>query len=152
MATRFAKPGEIERKWWVVDAEDVVLGRLATRVANVLRGKHKAAYTPHTDAGDFVIVVNASKVKLTGNKLNDKMYHWYSGYVGGLKSANARQMLDRRPEEVIEVAVKRMMNRTPLNRQLLTKLKVYAGPEHPHAVQNPQKLELDSKKQHTARA
>ncbi len=152
MATRFAKPGEIERKWWVVDADGVVLGRLATRIANVLRGKHKASYTPHTDMGDFVIVVNADKVRLTGNKINDKQYHWYSGFVGGLKTANARQLLDRRPEDIIRLAVKGMINDTPLNRKLLTKLKIYTGAEHPHAVQNPKKLEIDSKKQHKAAA
>lgn len=152
MATRFAKPGEIERKWWVVDADGVVLGRLATRIANVLRGKHKASYTPHTDMGDFVIVLNADKVRLTGNKINDKQYHWYSGFVGGLKTANARQLLDRRPEDIIRLAVKGMINDTPLNRKLLTKLKIYTGAEHPHAVQNPKKLEIDSKKQHKAAA
>ncbi len=150
MATRSAKPGEIERKWWIIDAKDVVLGRLATRVAMVLRGKHKAAFTPHVDTGDFVVIVNADKVRLTGNKLNDKTYNWYTGYVGGIKEANARQMLERRPEEVIHLAVKRMMNDTPLHRKLLTKLKVYAGPDHPHQIQNPQKLNLDAKKQHAA--
>ncbi len=152
MATRFAKTGEIERKWWVVDAQDVVLGRLSTRIANVLRGKHKASYTPHADAGDFVIVVNADKVRLTGNKIQDKMYYWYSGYVGGLKAANARQLLERRPEDIIRLAVKGMINDTPLNRQLMTKLKIYAGPDHPHATQNPQKLVVDSKKQHAKAA
>ncbi len=150
MATRFVKPGEIERKWWVVDAQDVVLGRLATRVANVLRGKHKASYTPHVDMGDFVVVVNADKVKLTGRKLTDKTYYWYTGYVGGMKDASAREMLERRPETVIKLAVKRMMNDNRLNRRLLTKLKVYRGAEHPHTSQSPQKLELDSKRQRAA--
>jgi len=140
LKTYSAKPGEVERNWYVVDAEDMVLGRLATRIASVLRGKHKAQFTPHVDAGDFVIVVNADKVKLTGNKLDDKNYYWHTGYPGGIKSRTAREMLAKKPEEVFRRAVWGMLPKNRLGRKLITKLKVYPGSEHPHAAQKPQPL------------
>ena len=139
-----AKPGEIERRWFIVDAEGKTLGRLATRIADVLRGKDKPTYTPHVDTGDFVVVVNAEKIAVTGNKLDAKMYHRHSGYPGGLRSRTLRDQLDRRPTEVIRKAVKGMLPRNRLARQQLNKLKVYAGPEHPHEAQAPQQLEVSS--------
>ena len=138
-----AKPGEIERHWYVVDAEGKTLGRLATRVADTLRGKGKPQYTPHVDTGDFVVVVNAERVHVTGNKLDQKLYHRHSGYPGGLRSRTLREQLDRRPTEVLRVAVKGMLPKNRLARQQLTKLKIYAGPEHPHEAQNPKALESD---------
>jgi large subunit ribosomal protein L13 len=138
-----AKPGEIERRWYLVDAEGKTLGRLATQIADALRGKTKPQYTPHVDTGDFVIVVNAEKIHVTGNKLDDKLYHRHSGYPGGLKSRPLRDELERRPTEVIRKAVKGMLPRNRLARQQLTKLKVYAGPDHPHEAQAPQALEVD---------
>jgi len=137
-----AKPGEIERRWYVVDADGQTLGRLATRIADTLRGKTKAEYTPHVDTGDFVVVVNAEKIAVTGNKLDEKMYHRHSGYPGGLKSRPLREELRRRPTEVLRKAVKGMLPRNRLSRAQITKLKIYAGPEHPHAAQAPQPLEL----------
>ena len=142
MKTYSAKPGEVTRRWYVVDADGLVLGRLASRIAGVLRGKHKAVYTPHVDTGDFVIVVNAQKVKLTGNKLSQKRYYRHSGYLGGMKSRTAGEMLARQPEEVIRHAVRGMLPKNRLNRRILTKLKIYAGPDHPHQAQQPQPLEL----------
>jgi large subunit ribosomal protein L13 len=142
MDTFFPKGDELERKWYVVDAEAFVLGRLSARVASILRGKHKPIYTPHTDTGDFVVVVNAEKVKLTGNKLSDKIYVRYSGYPGGLKSVNARTMLAKKPEEVIRLSVKGMLPKNTLGRKMLKKLKVYAGAEHPHQAQKPESLDL----------
>jgi large subunit ribosomal protein L13 len=139
-----AKPGEIERHWYVVDAEGKTLGRLATRVADTLRGKGKPQYTPHVDTGDFVVVVNAEKIAVTGDKRTDKMYYRHSGYPGGLKSRTLNDMLERRPEEVIRLAVKGMMPRNRLARKQLTKLKVYAGPEHPHPAQKPLTMEIES--------
>lgn len=143
MKTYSAKPGEVTRGWYVVDAEDQVLGRLACRIADVLRGKNKPQYTPHVDVGDFVIVTNADKIKLTGNKLDQKFYHRYSGYSSGMKSVPAREVLAKNPEEVIRHAVKGMLPKNRLNRRILTKLKIYAGPEHPHSAQQPVPLELN---------
>ena len=137
MKTYVATPENRERNWLVFDAEGATLGRLATQVADALRGKRKPEYTPHCDTGDFVIVVNAAKIRVTGNKLNDKLYVRHSGYPGGLRSRRLSEMLERRPEEVIRKAVKGMVPRNRLGRQQLRKLKVYAGPEHPHAAQGP---------------
>jgi large subunit ribosomal protein L13 len=136
------KPSEVQRQWFVVDAQGKVLGRLASRIAAILRGKHKPTFTPHVDGGDFVVVVNAEKVRLTGRKLQEKVYYWHTGYPGGIKSATAAQMLERKPEWVIQKAVQRMLPKNPLGRRMLRKLKVYRGPEHPHAAQQPQPLEL----------
>lgn len=140
MRTYSAKPGEVERKWWVVDAEGKNLGRLATEIADTLRGKNKPQYTPHVDTGDFVIVVNADKVAVTGDKLEAKVYHWHSGYPGGLKSRTLRQMLECRPTEVLRKAVKGMMPKNRLAAKQLRKLKIYAGPHHPHMAQKPQEF------------
>jgi large subunit ribosomal protein L13 len=136
------KPAEVQRDWFVVDAQGKVLGRLASRIAAILRGKHKPTFTPHVDGGDFVVVVNAEKVRLTGRKLHEKVYYWHSGYPGGIKSATAAQMLERKPEWVIQKAVQRMLPKNPLGRRMLRKLKVYRGPEHPHAAQQPKPLDL----------
>ena len=135
-----AKPGEIARDWYVVDAEGQTLGRLATRIADTLRGKGKTAYTPHVDTGDFVVVVNAEKIQVTGNKLDQKRYYRHSGYPGGLRSRTLREQLNRRPEEVLRRAVKGMLPKNRLGDQLLTKLKVYKGDKHPHAAQQPATL------------
>jgi large subunit ribosomal protein L13 len=143
MKTYSAKPGEITREWYVVDADGQTLGRLATTIADTLRGKRKPHYTPHVDTGDFVIVVNADKIAVTGNKLDQKMYHRHSGYPGGLKSRTLREQLQRRPTEPIRTAVRGMLPKNRLARQQLTKLKVYAGPDHPHAPQNPRPLNLE---------
>ena len=142
MKTYTAKPGEIERRWYVVDAEGQTLGRLATRIADTLRGKNKPQYTPHVDTGDFVVVVNAEKIHVTGKKLDDKIYYRHSGYPGGLKQRTLREQLDRRPTEVIRIAVKGMLPKNKLAARQLTKLKVYAGPEHPHEAQAPKELEV----------
>jgi large subunit ribosomal protein L13 len=141
MKTYTAKPGEIERRWYVVDAEAKTLGRLATQIADTLRGKNKAAYTPHVDTGDFVIVVNAGKVHVTGQKLDQKIYYRHSGYPGGLRERTLRQQLERRPEEVLRKAVRGMLPKNRLAAAQLRKLKIYAGPEHPHAAQNPEPLQ-----------
>ena len=138
-----AKPGEIERNWYVVDAEGQTLGRLATQIADTLRGKRKPQYTPHVDTGDFVVVVNAEKIRVTGKKLDEKLYYRHSGYPGGLRSRPLRDELERRPTEVLRKAVKGMLPRNRLGRAQLTKLKIYAGPEHPHASQAPQPLPLE---------
>jgi large subunit ribosomal protein L13 len=143
MKTYSAKPGEITREWYLVDAEGKTLGRLATQIADTLRGKRKPQYTPHVDTGDFVIVVNAEKIQVTGNKLDQKRYYRHSGYPGGLRSRTLREQLDRRPTEVLRVAVKGMLPKNRLARQQITKLKIYAGPEHPHEAQNPKPLEAD---------
>jgi large subunit ribosomal protein L13 len=140
MKTWNAKPGEVDRRWYVVDAEGQTLGRLATRIADTLRGKDKPQYTPHVDTGDFVIVVNAEKIAVTGNKLDQKRYYRHSGYPGGLRSRTLREQLDRQPTEVLRKAVKGMLPRNRLARAQITKLKVYAGPEHPHSAQAPQPL------------
>lgn len=142
MNTFSAKKEEIERDWYVVDATGLTLGRMATQIATILRGKHKPIFTPHVDCGDFVIVVNAEKIHVTGNRLDDKMYHHHSGYPGGLTSRTLREMLNRRPEQVIELAVKRMLPKNNLGRHMLKKLRVYAGPEHPHDAQQPKLLEI----------
>jgi large subunit ribosomal protein L13 len=139
-----AKPGEIARDWYLVDADGQTLGRLATQIADTLRGKRKAQYTPHVDTGDFVVVVNAEKIAVTGQKLDQKMYHRHSGYPGGLRSRTLREQLERRPEEVLRKAVKGMLPRNRLARAQLTKLKIYAGPEHPHEAQAPKPLPLEN--------
>ena len=144
MKTYNAKPGEIERRWFVVDAEGKTLGRLATQIADTLRGKRKPQYTPHVDTGDFVVVVNAEKIAVTGKKLDDKIYYRHSGYPGGLRSRTLREELDRRPTEVLRKAVKGMLPRNRLARRQLGKLKVYAGPEHPHEAQKPRELEVEA--------
>lgn len=140
--TYMAKPHEVERKWYVVDAAGQALGRLASEVASILRGKRKPTYTPHVDTGDFVIVINASQIALTGKKLDQKKYRRHSGYPGGLKETTARDMLAKKPEKMIEQAVKGMLPKNSLGRRQLKKLKVYAGAEHPHGAQQPEKWEL----------
>jgi large subunit ribosomal protein L13 len=140
MKTYVATPANRQRDWYVVDAEGQTLGRLATRIADALRGKRKPEYTPHIDTGDFVIVVNAEKIRVTGDKLHQKVYYRHSGYPGGIRSRTLEEMLARRPEEVIRKAVKGMLPRNRLGRAQLRKLKVYAGPDHPHAAQNPKPL------------
>jgi large subunit ribosomal protein L13 len=142
MKTYSAKPGEIQRDWVIVDAEGKTLGRLATVIADRLRGKNKAAFTPHVDTGDFVVVVNAEKIAVTGKKLDEKMYYRHSGYPGGLRERSLRVQLERQPTEVLRKAVKGMLPRNRLARQQLTKLKIYAGPEHPHEAQAPTPLEV----------
>ncbi|MCB2176192.1 MAG: 50S ribosomal protein L13 [Actinomycetales bacterium] len=142
MRTYTPKPGDVERTWHVIDADGVVLGRLATQVATLLRGKHKATYAPHVDTGDFVIVINAEKVVLTGAKREQKMAYRHSGYPGGLRAVPYGQLLDTKPERAIEKAVRGMIPKTTLGRQQLGKLKVYAGSEHPHAAQKPQPFEI----------
>ena len=144
MKTYVANAQDRERNWLLVDAEGQTLGRLATQIADALRGKRKPAYTPHVDTGDFVIVVNAEKISVTGQKLQEKKYYRHSGYPGGLKSRTLNDMLERRPEEVIRLAVKGMLPRTRLGRAQLRKLKVYAGPDHPHAAQKPQPMEVEA--------
>ena len=140
MNTFMANPDKIEKKWYVVDATDCTLGRLASEVAKVLRGKNKPEFTPHVDTGDYVIVVNAEKIKVTGKKLDQKIYYRHSEYVGGMKEATLRELLAKKPERVIELAVKGMLPKGPLGRAMLTKLHVYAGAEHPHAAQKPEVL------------
>jgi large subunit ribosomal protein L13 len=142
MKTQVAKKEEVTRDWYLVDGENQVLGRVATRIANVLRGKNKPIFTPSVDTGDFVIVVNAEKIALTGNKLADKMYYSHSGYPGGIKSINAGKLLEKKPEEIIRKAVKGMLPKNKLARHMLNKLKVYSGPEHPHKAQQPKALGL----------
>jgi len=142
MKTYSAKSETVRRDWYVVDATDKTLGRLATGVASRLRGKHKPEYTPHVDTGDYIVVVNASKVRVTGNKMADKMYHRYTGYIGNLKSKPLGEMMESAPERVIELAVKGMLPRNSLGRQMFSKLKVFAGPEHVHEAQQPKALDL----------
>jgi large subunit ribosomal protein L13 len=137
-----AKPLTVKRDWFVIDATDHPLGRLATEVARRLRGKHKAEFTPHVDTGDYIIVINANKVKLTGNKEKDKMYHHHSGYIGGLKTISAEKLRAKAPERMIEIAVKGMLPKNPLGRAMYRKLKVYAGTAHDHAAQQPQELKF----------
>jgi large subunit ribosomal protein L13 len=144
MKTYVANSETRQRDWLVVDAAGLTLGRLATQIADALRGKRKPTYTPHVDTGDFVVVVNAEKIAVTGNKRTQKRYYRHSGYPGGIKSRSLQEQLDRRPEEVIRHAVKGMLPRTRLGRKQLTKLKVYAGPEHPHQAQQPQPMEIES--------
>jgi large subunit ribosomal protein L13 len=140
--TYVAKPNEVEKEWYVVDASGKTLGRLATRIAEVLRGKHKPQFTPHEDVGDFVIVVNAEKVAVTGRKLDQKFYYRHSGYPGGIRSISLRDQLQQHPERVIEHAVKGMLPRGPLGRRIFKKLKIYTGPEHPHQAQMPKPMEV----------
>ena len=142
MKTFVAKEHEVEKKWLVVDAEDKILGRLATQIAVRLRGKHKPIFTPHADTGDFVVVVNAEKVALTGNKWDQKMYYHHSRYPGGLKQISAKKLLEKKPEELVRLAVKRMLPKNSLGRRQLKKLKIYVGSEHPHEAQNPQVMEI----------
>jgi large subunit ribosomal protein L13 len=142
-STHYAKPGEVERKWVLIDADGVTLGRLATKAAMILRGKNKPQYTPHTDTGDFVVIINADKVVLTGNKAEKKSYWRYSGWLGGLKTESYKEAMAKHPEWVVEHAVKGMLPHTTLGRKQGMKLKVYAGPEHPHAAQNPVKIEVE---------
>jgi large subunit ribosomal protein L13 len=143
MKTWNAKPGEIEQRWFVVDADGATLGRLATQIAETLRGKRKPEYTPHVDTGDFVVVVNAEKIAVTGKKLDEKIYYRHSGYPGGLRSRPLREELSRRPTEVLRKAVKGMLPRNRLGRAQIKKLKIYAGPKHPHAAQAPAPLEVE---------
>ena len=142
MKSYMASPSDVERKWYVVDAEGKTLGRMASEIASILRGKKKPIYTPHIDTGDYVIVVNAEKVVTTGKKLNQKIYYHHSEYVGGMKEATLQEMLNKKPEYVITHAVKGMLPKGPLGRHMLKKLFVYAGPEHKHAAQNPEALEI----------
>ena len=141
MRTFSPRPSDVDRKWYVVDATDMVLGRLATRVAHVLRGKHKPTFAPHMDMGDHVIIVNAAKVRLTGAKADQSFYHRHSGYPGGLKSVSFGKLLEEKPERLVEQAIRGMLPKNTIGRSQLRKLKVYAGPEHPHAAQQPQTLE-----------
>ncbi len=142
MKTYHTPVNEIERKWYVVDADGKVLGRLASEIATRLRGKHKPNFSPHMDVGDFIVVVNAEKVKLTGNKLEDKIYYHHSGYIGGLKEKTAKELLEKKPEELLKSAVKGMLTKNTLGRQQFSKLKVYAGSDHPHAAQQPEQLDI----------
>ena len=142
MNTYMASPKTIERKWYVVDAEGLTLGRLASAVAAILRGKNKPTFTPHIDTGDYVIIVNAEKIAVTGRKLDQKNYYAHSDYAGGFRTTNLREMLDKKPEQVLKLAIKGMLPKGPLGRQMITKLHVYAGPEHPHAAQKPETLTL----------
>jgi len=144
MKTFSAKPAEVRRDWYLVDASGKTLGRLSTEIARRLRGKHKPEYTPHVDTGDYIVVINAEKIRVTGNKLKDKMYHRYTGYIGNLKSTNLEKLLDEAPERAIEYAVKGMLPKGPLGRQMLGKLRVFAGPEHKHAAQQPIPLDVNA--------
>ena len=143
MSTFMAKPGEVEQRWHLIDAADQVVGRLAVVIADILRGKHRPEYTPHQDTGEFVIVINAEKVRFTGKKWQSKTYQSYSHYPGGLKTVNAREVIQKHPERILLEAVKRMVPRNRLGRQQMTKLKIYAGPTHPHQAQQPQELKLE---------
>ena len=143
MKTFMASPATIDRKWYVVDATGYTLGRLASEVAKVLRGKNKPVFTPHVDTGDYVIVVNADKIKVTGKKLDQKIYYHHSDYVGGMKETTLREMLAKKPEKVVELAVKGMLPKGPLGREMFTKLHVYAGAEHPHAAQQPREIKME---------
>ena len=140
--TLWVKKEEVKRKWYIVDAKDKILGRLASKLAYMLQGKHRPDYTPHVDQADFIVVVNAEKIKLTGKKLDQKIYWRHSGYIGGLKLETARKLLERKPEQLIYLAVKRMLPRNRMRKKLLKKLKIYAGPNHPHLAQNPKPLEI----------
>jgi len=140
--TPWVKKEEVKREWYIIDAKDKVLGRLASKLASMLQGKHRPDYTPHVDQADFIVVVNAEKIKLTGKKLDQKIYWRHSGYIGGLKLETARKLLERKPEQLIYLAVKRMLPRNRMRKKLLKKLKIYAGPNHPHLAQNPKPLEI----------
>jgi large subunit ribosomal protein L13 len=141
MKTQFAKKSDIDRKWYVVDAKDAVLGKLAVKVAVYLRGKNKPVFTPNADTGDFIIVINAEKIRLTGNKVTDKMYYHHTGYIGGIKAQTAKELLEKKPEQIIEKAVWGMLPKTKLGRMMIKKLKVYRGNEHPHQAQTPEILQ-----------
>lgn len=145
MKTEFAKKETVERKWYVFDAQDQVLGRVAVEVARRLRGKHKPNFSPHVDTGDYIIIVNADKIRLTGKKLDNKIYYRHTGYPGGIRSITARQLLQRKPEQLLEKAVKGMLPKNRLGRRMYQKLKVYAGAEHPHAAQQPEVLTLEQR-------
>src|SRR5438270_1727818 len=138
MSTFMAKPGKLQQRWYVIDATDRIVGRLAVQIANILRGKHRPEYTPHVDTGEFVIVINAEKVRFSGRKLETKTYHWYTRYPGGLKEASARDWMTTHPDRILEAAVRRMVPRNRLGRQQMTKLKIHAGPTHNHQAQKPQ--------------
>lgn len=140
MKTFVAKEHEVDKKWYLVDAENRVLGRLASQIAIRLRGKHKSIFTPHADTGDFIVVINADKVALTGSKWDNKMYYRHTGYTGGIKQISAKKLLEKKPDEVLRLAVKRMLPKNSLGRRQLKKLKIYAGPDHPHQAQEPEKL------------
>jgi len=143
--TYTAKPSEIERKWWLIDAQDLVVGRLSTIIANILRGKHKTTFTPNLDCGDHVVVINAEKIKLTGKKYAEKLYHWHTGHPGGIKNRTARQIIEgNHPERILEYAVSRMISRGPLQRDIMVKLHIYKGNEHKHQAQNPQILDISA--------
>lgn len=144
MKTYIAKEDEVlkSRKWFVVDAENLILGRMASQIASILKGKHKPFYSPHQDVGDFVVVVNAEKIRVSGNKVKEKMYYRHSGYPGGQRATSLKQMLQKNPQRVIELAVKRMLPKNVLGRKMFLKLKVYAGPDHPHQAQLPEQLDL----------
>lgn len=153
MKTYAARAADIERQWYLVDARDLVLGRMAVEIADLLRGKHKPVFTPHVDCGDFVVVVNAEKVHLTGNKRRDESFHWHTGWPGGIRGQTLGQRLDgKHPERVVVKAVERMITRNPLGRRVMTKLKVYAGPDHPHAAQQPQPLDLGARNRKNRKA
>lgn len=141
MKTFSAKEQDVNKKWYLIDAENKVLGRLATQIATRLRGKNRPIFTPHADTGDFVVVINANKLALTGKKLDNKFYYRHSGYIGGLKQTSAKKLLEKKPEEVLRLAVKGMLPKSSLGRRQLKKLRIYAGPDHPHQAQNPEKLE-----------
>lgn len=143
MSTFMAKPGDVEQRWHLVDAENQVVGRLAVELARILVGKHRPEYTPHIDTGEFVVVINAEKVRLTGNKMETKQYQWFTGYPGGRKLRSVKEMLEKRPEVVLREAVRRMMPKNKLARHQLSKLKIYAGPNHPHQAQQPSALKLE---------
>ena len=144
MKTFSAKPEEVRRDWYVVDATGKTLGRLATEIAHRLRGKHKPEYTPHVDTGDYIVVINAGKIRVTGNKMQDKMYHRYTGYIGNLKSMNLETLMEEAPERALEYAVKGMLPRNPLGRKMLSKLRVFPGPDHVHQAQQPIPLEINA--------
>lgn len=152
MKTYSMKPAEVDKKWYVVDAEGLVLGRMASEIAKILRGKHKPGYTPHVDCGDNVIVVNAEKVQLTGRKLTDKRYYWHTGYPGGIKDRTAGQLMETHPERVVHKAVERMVPRGPLGRRQMSNLRVYAGSAHPHEAQQPEALDLAARNRKNARS
>ncbi len=145
LKTYSAKPSEIERKWWLIDAENLVVGRVSSIIANILRGKHKPTFTPHLDCGDHVVVINAEKIKFTGKKYNNKTYYWHTGYPGGIKQRKAREIIEGKfPERIIESSVSRMISRGPLQRDIMVKLHIYQGPTHKHQGQNPQVLDIAS--------
>ena len=144
MKTFSAKPENVRRDWFLVDADGKTLGRLATEIARRLRGKHKPEYTPHVDTGDYIVVVNAEKIRVTGNKMKDKMYHRYTGYIGNLKSMSLEKLMESAPERALQLAVKGMLPRNPLGRKMLSKLRIYTGPEHEHQAQQPQPLEINA--------